>query len=970
MTLLLHRFGKSVEVVAERNGLTIRGGADLSRRENWPPEALATTGGWRTAVEVEQLLEFGLAEQSEGAVLIPYENFAAIQEDLPVRLISDWTPHSPFLLKIDRKSDLGRSDFQYKYSFLLSGRPVHVERLGYYARRAGSPEVFLLDFQMYSLVEAMDAFNSLPAEAKTPQESWLTFAKVKGCAKEVGANLDSTLQKNDVVVPSMLGLDMREDHDGALTFLPKCAELASEEFHQAFERNPGAEKIYSLDRPGLGRVRIVLTDEQHEVLRRMKRVRRVTGEVKERLKNDPVQVFDGIADQVELPYGERVIGIGEFQFAPTPRVISTDATMAALWRMQGGEEAVKGEPELGGETLSAADPQKADSATELTTQEAAPESNDAKDSTAREDEVATEIPGVLNHLPPRKKYLLIDTNEESVKSGFLSEAESSRHFVGASPFQRPEALREDRRLHPHQEAGVRWLQTCAQTPGRKGVLLADDMGVGKTIQILTFLAWCIESGRFPDLSKAAPPFRPILIVAPLILLDTRTWEREMENFFVNDGVIFWPVLQLHGSQLAQLRRTDANGPEVELGRPILDLSRIQRHKVVITNYETLKNYQHSFAYIKDGKSLWSCIISDEAQEFKIPSTKLSHAMKALESEMHITCTGTPVENRLLDLWNLCDVFQRGLLGSAKDFVERFEKGGRGDGDLNSLDELKRKLLFQQPHAFLLRRTKAEVADLPPKEIVPLECDMSVAEIEAHQKLVRELGTDGASTRFLAALHALAQLYQHPALLADDAEDRSPAELLEQSSKLRRLVVELHRIRGQREKVIIFARNRPMQGLLAKVLQEEFQLPVRIINGETKMRASSLRVGGVKTRNAILEDFRARPGFNVLILSPFVAGIGLTIIEANHVVHYGRWWNPGVEAQATDRAYRIGQTRKVFVYLPILKDPSGRIAVSFDQRLDALMLRKQRLAEDFLRPLAVEEELKSELFTDLREEASR
>ena len=205
------------------------------------------------------------------------------------------------------------------------------------------------------------------------------------------------------------------------------------------------------------------------------------------------------------------------------------------------------------------------------------------------------------------------------------------------------------------------------------------MGVGKTVQILTFLAWCIESGKFPDLSRSEPPFRPILIVAPLILLDTRTWENEMENFFANDGVVFWPVLSLHGDQLAKLRRDDAEGREMEIGKPILDLNRIQRHRVVITNYETIKSYQHSFAYMKDGKPLWSFIISDEAQEFKVPSTKISHAMKALKAEMHIACTGTPVENRLLDLWNICDALQPGLLSSAKEFVERFEKNQDGDG---------------------------------------------------------------------------------------------------------------------------------------------------------------------------------------------------------------------------------------------------------------------------------------------------
>ena len=126
---------------------------------------------------------------------------------------------------------------------------------------------------------------------------------------------------------------------------------------------------------------------------------------------------------------------------------------------------------------------------------------------------------------------------------------------------------------------------------------------------------------------------------------------------------------------------------------------------------------------------------------------------------------------------------------------------------------------------------------------------------------------------------------------------------------------------------------------------------------------------MKTRNAILHDFRSKPGFDVLILSPFVAGIGLTIVEANHVVHYGRWWNPAVESQATDRAYRIGQTKQVSVYLPILRNPSGRVAPTFDERLDLLMDKKQRLAEDFLRPLPPEDEMGGELLTDLTAEAA-
>ncbi len=965
MTFTIHQLGKSVEICAEAEGLLIKGPIDLSKRELWPKDALAAPGGWRTSVEVEQLIELGFAEQRNNSVLIAYRDFETINNEMPVSLTSAWSPHSPFLLKIDRKSDLGRSDFQYRYGFLLASRQIQLDRIGYYVRRHARSEVFLLDSQMYNLIEAMDAFNALPPEAKTPQESWLTFAKVKGCAKEVGATLDNTLQNNDVLVPSSLGLDMREDEDGALSFLPKCPELAGEEFHQVFERNNGAEKLYSLDRPGLGRLRIVLTDQQHEVLRRMKRVRRIKGELKDSLKLDPGQVFDGVAEHVELPYGDRVIGIGAFQFASVPRPESYESTMAKLWEDAGANlpnpatNAATSEATAETSNGEVANPIHTDNGsnnggpTEVTSYGQSPDST-------------------LNQSLPMpdsksKKYLLIDSNEETVKSGYLSESEKAAQFAGEFQYERPKALRQDRNLHPHQEQGVRWLQTCAQIPGRKGVLLADDMGVGKTIQILTFLAWCIESGKFPDLSKLQPPFRPILIVAPLILLDTRTWEKEMENFFADDGVVFWPVLALHGTQLAKLRRTDAEGAEVEIGKPILDLNKIQRNRVVITNYETLKNYQHSFAYLKDGKPLWSFIVSDEAQEYKMPNTKLSHAMKALKADLQIACTGTPVENRLLDLWNLCDVLQPGLLASAREFKDKFEQSIDAEAQEKSLHELKKKLLFQQQHAFLLRRTKSEVANLPPKHIIRLDCSMSELEIAAHQALLSEMQLDNSRSRFVKVLQRFAQLYQHPALRSDDAEGHSVIDLISQSSKLRSVLQALHLIRGKREKVIIFARHRAMQGILAKVFQEEFQLPVRIINGDTKMHAGPFKAQGLKTRNAILNDFKIRPGFNVLILSPFVAGIGLTIVEANHVIHYGRWWNPAVESQATDRAYRIGQPKEVSVYLPILRDPSGRVSPSFDERLDVLMERKHRLAEDFLQPLPPEDEMGGELFRSMHEE---
>jgi SNF2 family DNA or RNA helicase len=497
------------------------------------------------------------------------------------------------------------------------------------------------------------------------------------------------------------------------------------------------------------------------------------------------------------------------------------------------------------------------------------------------------------------------------------------------------------------------------------------MGLGKTVQVLSFLAWAIESGQFPDVASERPPYRPILLIVPLILLENRTWETEMERFFEGSGSIFMPILNLHGDKLRWLRADpDPPGRETEIGRPILDLDRLQLYRVVITNYETITNYQHSFAYLRGGKSLWSVIVTDEAQEYKTPNTKISHPVKALKADFEIASTGTPVENRLLDLWNLFDSLQPGLLRSAQEFRKQYEDPIIAEEPGGHLEDLKRTLLFQQPHAFLLRRDKSHVAGLPPKRVMKVGCEMSAEEVGLHRELIRCMRTREGKSRHLAVLQDFSRLYQHPFLLKSDAEEASTSELIDGSSKLRTVLDVLHQIRAKREKAIIFTRHRAMQSILAKTLQAEFDIPIRIINGLTQRATVSTSLRPVSSRKAILEEFRARHGFNVLILSPHVAGVGLTITEANHVIHDGRWWNPAVESQATDRVYRIGQSKDVFVYLPILRDPSGVVPSTFDERLDVLMEKKYRVAEDFLKPLDSEDELSEQLYGELENEQGR
>ncbi len=930
--MLLKEFGKKVFIEAEKIGLSVRSVVqfDWTMRETWPQDALGTNDGIRLSFDVTMLLEMGLAELNGDMVIIPYTNFPEIRSE-DFQIITAFTKPCPFLLNIDRISDIGYKDFAYRYRFISGSQAVPLTRYGYYVTRTATGEIWHLDDSMFSILDAMDEFNHLKPEEKNSQESWLTFAKVKRLSKEANAILEMTLEKNDVIVPSSIGLDMYEDANGALSFVPRCNELDDAKFRTVFERNDNAEGFYSLDQQdGLKKLRVVLTDRQRAVLNRMKRVQRVTGAQKEALKKDPGAVFDGIAGDVDLPYSDRVIGIGEFQFTPVPMPDRDEEGFTKLWSDQD------------------TDPSE-------------------KDTSPKESEDTEK---------PKKLTLLISTHDETVPESFTDESENARGFGQNQLFERPKSLSENTLLKSHQEDGVRWLQRCARIEDRQGVLLADDMGLGKTLQILSFLAWAIESGHFPDLSSDRPPYRPILIVAPLILLDTGTWENEISRFFDDDGFVFGEPLPLYGNELKAYRRRDAEGREEHIGKPILDLDRIRKRKVVITNYEAVRDYEFSFAYHPDGKPLWSIVVTDEAQEYKTPNTKISHAIKAIRPDFRIACTGTPVENRLLDLWNIFDAIQPGLLGAAKDFTQRYEARSENTKTDSTSSDLKERLLYRKPHAFLLRRGKEEVLDLPKKIENKIACSMSDFEVECHIGLTSKMNPTIQTRNKLDLLQQFARLYQHPALLQDaDADASGVDDLLKQSSKLSKLIEVLHKIKNKNEKAIIFCRHKAMQRVLVKVISSEFRKNIRIINGDTP-RAVSLRKSGVETRNNILEDYKKGTGFDVLILSPFVAGVGLTIVEANHVIHYGRWWNPAVEAQATDRAYRIGQTREVHVYFFINEDKSNRIGSTFDQLLDNLMERKKDLArsafqtDEFLLPREEEQQIGMEVYSRLNEGANK
>ena len=449
-------------------------------------------------------------------------------------------------------------------------------------------------------------------------------------------------------------------------------------------------------------------------------------------------------------------------------------------------------------------------------------------------------------------------------------------------------------LYEHQSLGYSWMRHLHESGW--GGLLADDMGLGKTIQIIAFMA------HLHDLRT----LRPALIVAPVAVIEN--WQRELQRFAPGIG----PAHEHRGSR-----------------REKRDPRNLARHRVVITSYATLRHDQ-----LLLGRVDWSIVACDEAQNVKNPTAGVTSAIKGMKARFRLACTGTPVENGLSELWCIVDFAQPGRLGSRTEFRREFERplvaASEEGADASELVARLRSRL--NPH--YIRRTKEEVLDLPAKTERSYEVAMSPRQEALYDKVL--LGVKGRTVHPLAGLQQLIAICSHPAVYDKTDFRHDPERLLRDAPKLKRTLEIVEMIRQLREKVVIYTRLRAVQRILQVVLRDRFRFEPRVLNG---------LVTGYN-RHRIVDAFNNRPGFDVMILSPEAAGIGLNITGATHVIHYTRLWNPAKENQATDRVHRIGQQRSVVVHYPVV---SGDGFKSVEQHLHDLLTEKQELARNVLAP---------------------
>lgn len=427
-------------------------------------------------------------------------------------------------------------------------------------------------------------------------------------------------------------------------------------------------------------------------------------------------------------------------------------------------------------------------------------------------------------------------------------------------------------LKYYQIQGVNWLIDLYQNQFRGGIL-ADDMGLGKTFQMLAFINYLLHiDGNFKG--------KRILIVTPTVLLNN--WKEEFEKFFKED---IYKDLNIHivrGKDLRKRRQVNKNEQGVYNSFDVKNF--LQRPlDILITSYETLSNYQYSFAQKEFN---WGCVIYDEAHKIKNPNAQISQASRAISSEVDfsVLLTGTPIENELRDLWALFDVFDPQHFGSWKKFKKEYV------GRKNDVNQVEHRL---REHAsnYLLRRLKKDyLKELPRK----------------FEKIHEVLFNDDESRYYVECLNsneiALTRLHKLKSFsLSGILDDK---KFMNDFSKINKLISLLKTIKQNNEKAIIFIIERAVQNLIKFGIEQKFDIDVSIINGDNN---SSNNV------QVILDKFNKITGFGVIILSPLSAGVGLTITSANHVIHYERWWNASKEDQASDRAYRIGQQKDVYIH---------------------------------------------------------
>ena len=886
----------------------------------------------------------------------------------------------PGLVYIDNKGYFGSSKVEFEYN-ISSGMDKYIIVSGNYIESVSNPEKYILTKEQYELIKLIDQYNNDSNKNKEINEQYRMLNAIKDVSHKTNLLLNETMKKEDeLLLLENIELDFLENDEDYLEVVPQSSQLSKEQnenLRKVFKNANLSQDFYLLNIDNK-KVKVVVNRELKDALKVVKSNEKISK--KDFVKRES-PVFDINLKSVEYNYGPRVIGLGYLNYRPSPAPnisemdwfskefpkIMTDIPIILkpehlsymqdkFNNLEDFEETelkfdVEGDEKklfISKENLANEIKKLENSIKEITDYnkaktldeiiEIAEADNYSQDYIAYkgnyirkfDKEVAEQYRDDLREIEIEKRENKKNTTKDQEKVLLPKDNIETLDYtediekIKEEKVELPNSLRysEGIELKEHQKEGLLRIQSLYKKSNVNGLLLCDDMGLGKTIQILSFLAWL----------KEKEALRPSLLIMPTSLITNWYDEKnigEIQKFFLDDT---FKVKILDGKKSRE------------------EIAELRNYDLVLTSYESLRINHKETGYIE-----WKVVVCDEAQKMKNPKTLLTTAIKTQNALFKIACSATPIENTVVDLWCLTDFVKPGLLESQKDFEQKYMKPlSSNDINDNKRREINNKL-SDLLGEFYLRREKEKVlsSDFPKKIVIYDKIKPS-----SHQEeIIENLKNTGKAA--LAVIQGMIMTCSHPQLVDRDVDEvplGSEESLIEEAYKLAHIHTILTKVKEKNEKAIIFTKYRKMQKILWNVIKYWFDIEIGIINGDAD-KAS---------RRRVLDDFRKKEGFNAIILSPEAAGVGLNIVEANHVIHYTRHWNPAKEEQATDRAYRIGQKKDVYVYYPIISNVESiereeyntvdewikkQLEVDMtdsspEEKLNRIIVKKKRMLKDF------------------------
>lgn len=870
------------------------------------------------------LVDNGFANVKSNGCLVPFENIYLLEED--ERQLLGLPSNYRMAMRLRGLGMLNDSSFGYQLDYMThvpDGVLLNVIRIGNVIKIGN--DSYLLSIEQFRLSTIIDDFNSQDESAKTTDYNLRRFYEIKTLAQKANCELDSYLENENVVIPDKIKIEIGHDDNG-FSIQPAINDDGNDGFQKAYDKLRKVPSIYPVSNEAGERKRVVLTPSQKHDLSDLKsRGKYQSREVIQHYVENPTEFFD--PDEFDLSefYSDRVIEIGVYKpkFYPfispykscwiagatietpengTSRIeIKSEAELYHLDRLiHEAESSNRAVVEFNDTTLDIGD---AKFLSEISHKQlSSPEKPiDVKDGIDR-------------------KVLIIEDNAETL--GYKAKQQiiekGGQYTLFVNPY-----LDKSYKLKTHQREGVAWLQYLF-SKGASGCLMADDMGLGKTLQILYFIDWH---------SREHKDHKPYLIVAPVSLLEN--WQNEYMKFFMA------PRLDV---KIVTSRDIPRHFDKAAI-------SLMQNADIILTNYESLRTSQLNFCAVD-----FDVIVLDEAQKVKSPGTMVTNAVKALKGKFKIAMTGTPVENTLLDLWCIMDYCVPGLLGNARAFARKYQAPLKSqDADIQQMGEE----IHEQLGLYFIRRLKSDVAKDLPNKIEKKETElMPFFQEKTYQDEINRYHYNKQSNQILLTIMKIREISEHPFLYDGTLHEHNAPELIENSARLITTISILDQIKARNEKVIVFAERKEIQRMLQQLFKERYGLNTTIINGDSPAHIAANSRSNKMSRQASIDRFQSVDGFNIIIMSPIAAGMGLNVTAANNVIHYSRHWNPAKENQATDRAYRIGQDKDVYVYYPLAVSNNFK---SFDVTLDELLSRKTSLATSTIFPTERIEVKQEELF---------